>query len=296
MSGTPGKRTGSIRRSLRRWIAPGSTIASALILAAILASGTLVPALGAEEEGAAPPIPMQELLDHLGEKARVYESVALRFICIETFHTAENPNNERRYDYMYVEAEAQRYRPYRQRHTGRPGRTVSETALEVGFPDSYSWTLMFSPDRQQLFRFKYSGQEWFSLRQAYILEFTAPLPFNSGTMIYEWSGKVWVDAENYNFLKVEAQPGNQENRLKDELKSYRQAPRILIFPLGRKPQGASYDITFLNEYQKLSLPDTAEYRSFTLDLQGQQEVEALETLRYSGYQFFNVDVKDKFLK
>jgi hypothetical protein len=290
------KTTGWLRRSATLRITAGPALALAAFLAAIPAAAGFGPALGAEEDLPAPPIPLEKILEHLGEKARVYESVALRFICIETARTGDKPNDEHRFDYMYVEAEAQRYRPYRQKHTGRPGRAAGETALEIGFPDSYSWTLMFSPDRQHLFNFKYVGQEWFSLRLALILEFTAPLPFNAGSTIYEWGGKVWVDAENYNFLKVEAEPGNQGERMKQELRSYRQSPRFLIFALGSKPLGARYDITFLNEYQMLSLPDTAEYRSFSLDLQGREELDALQTLRYSGYQFFNVDIKDKFLK
>ena len=264
----------------------------ALILLLVTAAG---PALS-EEASPGPPPDLELLLDHLGEKARVYEAVALRFICIEAARSSEDPGNERRYDYMYVEEEAQRYRPYRQRHTGRPGRGVAEANLEVGFPDSYSWTLMFSPQRQHLFRFRDGGQEWFSLRLAHVLEFTAPLPFTSGRTIYEWSGRVWIDAENYNFLKVEAEPGNQAERLKQELRAYRQAPRILVFPLARRPLGARYNITFLNEFQRLSLPDFAEYRRFTLDLQGGEDLQAVQTLRYTGYQFFDVEVRDKFLK
>ena len=195
---------------------------------------------------------------------------------------------------MYVQAEEQRYRPYRQIHTGRLARTVAEANVDFDFPDAYSWTLMFVPDRQHLFRFKYDGEEWFSLRQSYVLEFTAPLPFTAGRTIYEWSGRVWVDAENYNILKVESEPGNQSDRLKEELKAYRQAPRFLIYPMGKRPRGYRYNITFLNELHDLSLPDQVEVRSFTLDLQAEEEWESQTILRYSGYQSFGVDVKDLF--
>ncbi|HEU4401583.1 MAG TPA: hypothetical protein VFT43_05710 [Candidatus Polarisedimenticolia bacterium] len=256
------------------------------------------PPAGAPDSRAATPgvESLDSLLKHLGEKAAVYEAVALRFVCIETIHSSEDPKGDRRFDFMYVEAQQQRYKPYRQRHTGRLARGVEDNSVNFGFPDSYSWTLMFAPDRQHLFRFRYVGQEWFSLRLANIIEFTAPLPFTTGQMIYEWGGRVWVDAENYNFLKVEAEPGNQTDRLKLELQSYRQAPRFLIFPMGKKPRGSRYNLTFLNEFQKLSLPDQAEFRAFTLDLEGQEEWAGQQTLRYNGYQFFNVDVKDKFLK
>ena len=239
---------------------------------------------------------LDALLKKLGERAHAYETIALRFVCIETLRTSENPKDERRFDYMYVEAQEQRYRPFRQAHTGRLGKTVPETSLNFAFPDAFSWTLMFAPDRQKLFRFRSAGEEWFSLRQAYILEFTAPLPFTTGTTIYQWSGKIWVDAENFNILKVEAEPGNQTERIKTQLKEYRQAPRFLVFPMGKKPQGSSYNITFLNELHTLSLPDQMEFRTFSLDLQGQEEWESLIDLRYSGYQFFGVDVKDLFLK
>jgi uncharacterized protein involved in tolerance to divalent cations len=239
-------------------------------------------------------VDLDDLLKRIGERARAYEAIALRFVCIESIRSSEEPRNERHFDYMYVQAEEQRYRPYRQIHTGRLGKTVAEANVDFDFPDAYSWTLMFAPDHQNLFRFKYAGEEWFSLRQSYILAFTAPLPFTAGRTIYEWSGKVWVDAENQNILKVEAEPGNQPDRLKEELKNYRQAPRFLIYPMGKRPHGYRYNITFLNELHEISLPDQVEVRSFTLDLQGDEEWESQTILRYSGYQFFGVDVKDLF--
>ena len=239
-------------------------------------------------------IDLDELLRRLGDRARAYEAIALRFVCIESVRGTDEPRKVKRYDYMYVEAEEQRYRPYRQLHTGRLGKTVAEANIDFDFPDAYSWTLMFAADRQHLFRFKYAGEEWFSLRQAYILAFTAPLPFTAGRTIYEWSGRVWVDAENCNILKVEAEPGNQADRLKEELKAYRQAPRFLIYPMGKRPQGMSYNITFLNELQQVSLPDQVDVHRFTLDLQGDEEWESQTVLTYSAYQLFGVDVKDLF--
>jgi len=237
---------------------------------------------------------LDDLLKHLGDRAHAYQTVALRFVCIESVRTSDEPRKERHYDYMYVQHEEQRYRPYRQAHTGRLGKTVAETALEFNFPDAFSWTLLFAPDRQKMFRFRYVGQEWFSLRQAHILEFMAPLPFTSGKTVYEWTGKVWVDAENYNLLKVEAEPGNQSERLKEQLDAFRKSPRFLVFPMGKKPHGYRYNITFLNELHELSLPDYLEFRSFTLDLQGDEEWESQTVLRYSGYQFFGVDARELF--
>jgi len=238
---------------------------------------------------------LDALLEKLSDKAKAYDLVALRFVAIESARSSSKPNKERHYDYMYVEAQEQRYRPYRQKHTGKPGRTSPEAALEIGFPDSYSWTLMFHRDRQHLFHFEYVGEEWYSLRHAYILQFSASLPFTDGGTIYQWSGKVWIDSENFNFLKVEAEPGNQAARLEQQLSAYRQAPRFLAFPVGKRPSGSRYDITFLNEYNKLSLPDQAEYYSFTLDLQGNEELTERQVLRYTGYQFFDVGVLEEYL-
>jgi hypothetical protein len=250
----------------------------------------------ADSDAEAAGVNLDDLLARFAEKAKQYETIALRFICIESIRGGENLKEERRFDYMYVEAQEQRYMPYRQRHTDRPTRGVQESAINLAFPDSYSWTLMFLQKRQHIFHFRYVGQEWFSLRLAYVLEFTAPLPFISGQTIYEWSGRVWIDSENYNFLKVEASPGNQEERLKSELKSYRESPRFLVFAMGHKPRGSSYNITFLNEFQKISLPDQAEYRGFSLDLDGNEEWEEQTVLRYTGYRFYNVDAKDLLLK
>jgi len=296
------------RTAPRKPIAPRVAMLAILLLQALqarAASGSAAPpkpessptSRPSAEPGGAPAVDLPDLLAKLGEKAKTYESVALKFVCIEGIRNSNDPpENERRYDFMYVEAQQQRYIPYRQRHTGKPAKTVPETNIDFDFPDSYSWTLMFLPDRQQLFHFKYVRQDWFSLRLAYIIEFTASLPYTSGRTIYEWGGRVWVDAENYNFLKVEAEPGNQDERLKLELKSYRQAPRFLIYPMARTPRGASYDITFLNEYQKLSLPDQLDYKTFEVELDGSQTMEGVTILRYTGYRFYDVDVRDKFLK
>jgi len=136
---------------------------------------------------------------------------------------------------------------------------------------------------------KLLGNEPASTGLLYIL-FAEPRAKNK----YLFRGKVWVDAENYNLLKVEAEPGNQADRLREELKSYRQSPRFLIYPMGRRPHGYRYNITFLNDLHELSLPDQVDVLRFTLDLQGQQEWESQTVLRYSGYQFFGVDVKDLF--
>jgi hypothetical protein len=196
---------------------------------------------------------------------------------------------------MYVEAEAQRYRPYRQKHSEKENRSSQEVDLDTPFPDSYSWTLMFDPKRQNLFHFQYVSREWYSLRDAHVIAFTAPLPFTSGRTIYEWSGKVWIDAENLNFLKVEAVPADQDDRLQQTLRNYRQSTRFLGMNLGHRPVGARYEITFLNQFQKLSLPDQAEYHQFILDVEGDAELTGFQIQRYSGYQFFGVELHDKFI-
>lgn len=244
----------------------------------------------------APDPTLEDLLDALAEKAEVYQSIALRFICIETNRSSDNPNDEKTYDYMYVEEEAQRYRPYRQRHSENVNQTRGEIEVENSFPDAYSWTLMFLRERQHLFKFEYITDEWFALRRAHVLAFTAPLPYSSGQTIYEWGGKVWIDAENLNFLKIEAEPANQEERLRQLLREYRQAPRFLTFPLRSRPAGGRYSITFLKEYRRLSLPDEADYREFVLDLEGDAELTGLRSQRYDRYQFFGVELRDRFLK
>jgi len=281
-----------------RGIASGRAVAALVTL--ILCAVSFTPDAPAQERSSASSnedsTDVEALLRLLGEKARVYREVALQFVCIESIRDSDRPREWRRFDYMYVEAQEQRYKPYRQKHTGRPGRRPQEATIDFDFPDSYSWTLMFDPDRQHLFKFGDAGEEWFSLRLAHILEFTAPLPFTTGKTIYEWSGRIWIDVENFNILKVEALPGNQEQRLKVELRAYRQAPRFLIYPLARRPTGSLYSITFLNEFQKLSLPDLAEVRQFTLTLDGREEWGSTLYLRYSGYQFFGVEVKDRFLR
>src|SRR5512145_260939 len=60
---------------------------------------------------------LNTLLNQLGDKAKDYDLVALRFVAIESARSSDNPDKVSRYDYMYVEAEEQRYRPYRQKHT-----------------------------------------------------------------------------------------------------------------------------------------------------------------------------------
>ena len=239
---------------------------------------------------------LEELLAALAEKASVYQSIALRFVCVESNRSSDNTNDEKTYDYMYVEEEAQRYRPYRQRHSENPNQTRGEVEVENNFPDAYSWTLMFLRERQQLFKFEFVEDDWFALRRAHVIAFTAPLPYSGGQTIYEWGGKVWIDAENLNFLKVEAAPANQEERLKQLLREYRQAPRFLVFPMHARPTGGRYTITFLKDYRRLSLPDEAEYHEFVLDLEGDAELTGFRSQQYDRYQFFGVELRDRFLK
>lgn len=266
-------------------------------LIAVVAISLSLPGLSTAEQEMTDKEPdLDSLLKHLSDKAKLYDLVALRFVAIEAARSSKKPDKVKRYDYMYVEAEEQRYRPYRQKHIGKPGRTSPEAALEIGFPDSYSWTLMFHSDRQHLFRFEYVGQEWYSLRRAYILAFSASLPFSDGGTIYQWSGRVWVDAENYNFLKVEAEPGHQTERLQQQLSAFRQGTRFLSFPIGKRPAGSRYNITFLIEHNSLSLPDYVEHYAFNLDLDGTEELTERQVLRYSGYQFFDVGVLQEYLK
>jgi hypothetical protein len=291
----------------------GSALLLAVLLAALAGPATARGGASGRQAGNAPPHPTEAqhsqqdsddtgnaefkaLLASLGEKAAVYESIALRFVCVEQARSSEDKGYGKSYDYMYVEAEAQRYRPYRQKHSVKPNASTQEVDLDTPFPDSYSWTLMFDPKRQQLFHFQYVGREWYSLRDAHIIAFTAPLPFTSGRTIYEWSGKVWIDAENLNFLKVEAVPADQDDRLQQMLHSYRQSTRFLGMNLGHRPVGARYDITFLNQFQKLSLPDQAEYHQFVLDLEGDAELTGFQIQHYSDYQFFGVELHDRFIK
>jgi hypothetical protein len=186
-----------------------------------------------------------------------YESIALRFICVEELRGSQDRSDNKKYDFMYVESQAQRYKTYRQRHSDKENHSGPEVEIDTPFPDSYSWTLIFARNRQHLFKFKYAGDDWFSL---------------------------------------EAEPTNQEERLKQMLKDYRTATRFLVFSMGHRPVGAHYEITFLNTYQKLTLPDQADYRQFTLDLEGNAELDTFETLHYSEYQFFGVELHDRFLK
>jgi len=282
-------------RGCRRWKAALIT-ALPLLLPPYAAGAPAQRNKPSQEAAETSDVNLEPLLQSLAEKSKVYESVALRFVCLESTHSSEDRNDGRAYDYMYVEAEAQRYRPYRQKHSENPNASTQEIDLDTDYPDSYSWTLMFVPNRQHLFHFKYEGEEFFSLRRATIISFIAPLPYTSGRTIYEWSGRVWIDAENLNFLKVEAQPANQEDRLKELLKQYRQSTKFLGMNLGHRPGGARYEITFLNDYQRLSLPDHAEFRRFVLDLDGNAELTGFQVQKYSGYQFFGVQVNDKFLK
>src|SRR4029077_12696267 len=120
--GLPYRRTlpeGSRLRGRGNWKAALITaLALILPLAGVVRSATTKPAQPPLKGSESPEnFDLDALLLQLAEKSKVYESVALRFVCLEATHSSEDHGDGRRYDYMYVEAEAQRYRPYRQKHS-----------------------------------------------------------------------------------------------------------------------------------------------------------------------------------
>ncbi|HEV8375755.1 MAG TPA: hypothetical protein VGR38_05910 [Candidatus Polarisedimenticolia bacterium] len=247
-----------------------------------------------------------EMMKRLVARSALYEKAALGFSCEETViqgrfsaGTGENKREEKsRYDYLYEGSSDKGYREIRMlpSKTGDPSDS-KQVDPDLGVPGAYDWALLFTPQHQPHFRFDPAGTELVGFHSTFIIAFRGGRTFERGKEIAEWNGRVWVDSESGNFVKVEAEPNGQEELLALRTDEWRKALRIVGLPTRRQPHGFHYRLQFNIDKFGLSFPGDAETRRFVLDsASGEEEIKLRIAQRFRNYVFFNVHSEEDFLQ
>jgi hypothetical protein len=248
--------------------------------------------------------PFPEVMKLVNARAQLYEKAALGFSCEETViqgkfssGTGENKREQKnRYDYLYEGSPESGYREVRMLPS-KNGDPADSKEVDPGLdvPGAYDWALLFTKQHQPYFRFELAGAERVGFQSTAILAFRGAKSFEHGKTIQEWSGRVWVNNESGNFVKVEADPNGQEERLAQRTDEWRKALRIVGISTKRQPRGFHYRLEFTIDKFGLSFPGEAETRRFALDMMGTEELKERTAQRFRNYVFFNVNSAEDFL-
>jgi hypothetical protein len=253
---------------------------------------------------AAEPDPFPEIMKLVNTRAQLYEKAALGFSCEETviqgkFSSGKGENKKEqkdRYDYLYEGSAESGYREVRMlpSKNGDPADS-KEVDPDLDVPGAYDWALLFTKHHEPFFRFEAAGSERVGFQPTSIIAFRGAKTFEHGKSIQEWSGRVWVNNESGNFVKVEAAPNGQEERLAQRTDEWRKSMRIIGISTKRQPRGFHYRLEFTVDKFGLSFPGEAETRRFALDMMGEEELKERTVQRFRSYVFFNVHSAEDFL-
>lgn len=238
------------------------------------------------------------------DRAQLYEKAALGFSCEETViqgkfssATGENKREDKdRYDYLYEGNAESGYREVRMlaSRSGDPADS-KEVDPHLDVPGAYDWALLFTKQHQPYFRFEPAGNERIGFQPTAVIAFRGGKTFDRGKEIREWCGKVWVNSETGNFVKVEAEPNGQDELLAVRTDEWRKAMRIVGISTKKQPRGFHYRLAFTVDKFGLSFPGEAETRRFALNITGDEELKERIAQRFRNYVFFNVHSAEDFL-
>jgi hypothetical protein len=246
---------------------------------------------------------LEAVLEQVSRRAALYEKAAVGFSCDESIligkfsaRSGENRREEKtRYNYLYEGNPQAGYREIRllldKNGAPRQGR-VADPDLPV--PGAYDWALLFTEHYRPHFRFEPAGSELVGTKSTYILSFSGAAAWESGKKLEEWSGKVWVDRETGNFVKIVAAPNNQDDLLPLKMAEWLKGVRLGGVPLKRQPRGIRYRLSFTVERLGLSFPGEAETRLFILTAQDEEEIRERIAQTFEDYAFFNVQSEEEF--
>jgi hypothetical protein len=271
---------------------------------AILALSGAVAGTGPVPPTLSPSLPLDPLLDLLSQRAALYEKAALGFSCDETVllgkfsaRSGENKKeDETRYNYLY---EGDPNSGFVERRF-RAGRNDAPEEARIVDPDlpvpgAYDWALLFTGRHRPFFRFESAGEELVGFHSTRVVAFRGGAAWVRGRQIEEWSGKIWVDSETGNFVKIVAAPNQQEDLLPLRMTKWLQGIRLGGVPMKKQPRGYRYQISFTVEKFGLTFPGEAVTRLFVLTPQGEEEIRERVQQTFRNYVFFNVHSEQEFL-
>lgn len=266
------------------------------------------------------------LLEVMTRVAGLYADAALDFTCEELIvetgpgrharytvggvppryqRWGERDRQTYRFDYFYVfneEASAgppgfQDYRTHRTdgAASGEPVRLEpSDLGLPAYLSRAYSWIFLFQPALRGNLAFRLEPDEHIDGRPVRVLRFEPVAGADPSTP--RWSGRIWIDRERYQLLRVEAvESGFSQAALKTPGEA---APQVLFtraeVEFGLEKNGLRFptEVTVDAIVVQLELPLAASHREHTERLLA-RGVSALDRVfrieqRYRNYRFFGV--------
>ena len=196
-----------------------------------------------QTESTAGQVSMDVLLERMARVAELYDDNALRFSCDEEitytlFGASGRVQDRRKYNlqYMYTyeldpetpteateapadpvtsdaptDAVTERHGRLADYRTIRDDDAAEESYREIELEElalpnylkqAYSWAFIFEEARQARYRFEILGEENVHGRDAFVLGFDPIPPYVR--RVNDWFGKVWIDKESSQILRVEA--------------------------------------------------------------------------------------------
>lgn len=242
---------------------------------------------------------LEKLLGALAARAETYEAALLRFICEETLIRSSferssgrrSRNDVGRFDYLLSRARSgeviERRRPLEK------AGSSSWKDLKLNHPQPYDWTLLFSQNHQRLFNYRLAGQEVVHYRLATTIDFDAILPYVDGSVITQWSGRAYVDAETLDVLRVEAEPAGQRIRFEVASSEYHRAFRFLGIPMRRRPRARVHEVDLTYQKDGLRFPTLAMTQRYTASLGTDRWLHKQVMQIFTEYQLFEVETDEK---
>jgi hypothetical protein len=271
-----------------------------VVLAAALL--LLLPAseIAAQGEGRAGQL--EELLPRLADRAEIYRLTALYFACEEevtltSYKSSEAIKSEDRtiYDYLLENTEKNGLQPYRAilSKNGNP-KSRHEVKVELGLPEAYAWNFLFLAEGQGRFQFNLVDTEYLDPWDTWVIDFVAILPFSDGIDIAQWEGRVWVDQDTLDILRVEVEPSKEADRLKAQQDQFRQSFRFLGMGTKKKPRIHQLRVSFDIERESLRFPSRSIFTTQLALDPSNRRLEKSTVQNYRRYVFYDVDALDRF--
>ena len=160
--------------------------------------------------------PLEQILVRLDRLSELYRDQALEFACDERI-TYVDPTNERSvhdFEYLYVYEEGRGFLDYRTLpraglKKGEPPAPIDPAVYTLPFfvRRAYSWIFIFERGKRSMYHYTLEGDETVRGRRASRVRFEPILPYRRD--LNDWVGTAWVDQEDHQLLRIEAQKEDQ---------------------------------------------------------------------------------------
>lgn len=201
-------------------VARAVVVAACLVPGQALQQATARAAEPARDDSPRPDAPaLDPILGRLGRLAQLYRDQALQFTCDERIDYQDRANFREIHDfeYIYVYDESGGFLDYRTLphagvKKGAPPPEIDPAAYRLPFfvRRAYSWIFIFEPGKERMYRYALDGEETVHGRRAWRVRFEPIPPYVAD--LNDWVGTAWVDGEDYQLLRIEAQKVDQRRK------------------------------------------------------------------------------------